>query len=286
MSKNLVSRSDFFKGGKASRPDIDRLNPNWPSKRVAKLHREYLEKKLPIYHPPKVHETPPILPVTSNVNSLRDVDWNMGTVNHLLNRTMFGPKYPEIKEASENSIELELSSILSPHPLPDPPGDWVNEPAPQWDALTEEEVVALLQQYREWMRDLRYWWMKGMMRNSVNIQEMITLFWHNYFATAQSKVFFPQAMYQQNSVFRQFGLGNFKDLLRQVTFAPAMMIWLDIHKSKKIEPNENFSRELLELFTLGVDNYTQEDVIEAARAFTGYLTNGVETNYNFDQGPL
>ena len=226
---------------------------------------------------------PPVLPVTNSIQSLQDVDWDMGAARHLLCRTMFGPKYPEIKEASENPMEIELSSILSTVNPPDPPGEWVNEPAPQWDALTTEEIQELIDQYREWMWDLRYWWMKGMMRNPINIQEMITLFWHNYFATAQSKVFYPQAMYQQNSILREYGLGNFKELLRQVTFGPAMMIWLDIHQSKDVEPNENFPRELLELFTMGVDNYSQDDIVEAARAFTGYRTNGVETNYSFEE---
>jgi len=283
MSNRLLSRRDFFKGGKTSRPELKRLNPNWPTKRVAKLIRNNLKKNSPIYHPPKVDELPPVLPVTHSTESLQVVDWDMGATRHLLSRTMFGPKYPEIKEASENSLEIKLSSILSTVSLPDPPGEWVNEPAPQWDALTGEEIQELIGQYREWMWDLRYWWMKGMMQNPINIQEMITLFWHNYFATAQSKVFYPQAMYQQNSIFREYGLGNFKELLRQVTFGPAMMIWLDIHQSKDVEPNENFPRELLELFTMGVDNYTQNDIVEAARAFTGYRTDGVETNYSFEE---
>jgi hypothetical protein len=282
-SNNPLSRRNFLKGGKTSRPELERLNPNWPTKRVAKLIRNKLEKTPPVYHPPKVEELPPILPITHSTESLQNVEWDMGAARHLLCRTMFGPKYPEIKEASENLMEIELSSILSTVSLPDPPGEWVNEPAPQWDALTMEEIQELIDQYREWMWDLRYWWMKGMMRNPINIQEMITLFWHNYFATAQSKVFYPQAMYQQNSILREYGLGNFKELLRQVTFGSAMMIWLDIHQSKDVEPNENFPRELLELFTMGVDNYSQDDIVEAARAFTGYRTNGVETNYSFEE---
>ena len=284
MSIKPLSRRDFFKGRKTSHPELERLNPNWPTKRVAKLIRNNLKKNSPIYHPPKVDELPPVLPVTHSTESLQVVDWDMGAARHLLCRTMFGPKYSEIKEASENPMEIELSSILSTVNPPDPPGEWVNEPAPQWDALTTEEIQELIDQYREWMWDLRYWWMKGMMRNPINIQEMITLFWHNYFATAQSKVFYPQAMYQQNSILREYGLGNFKELLRQVTFGSAMMIWLDIHQSKDVEPNENFPRELLELFTMGVDNYSQDDIVEAARAFTGYRTNGVETNYSFEEG--
>jgi len=284
MKSNPISRRQFLKGhSKNERPDLDRLNPKWPTKRVAKIIRKNLKKIPPIYHPPKVDELPPVLPVTHSTESLQVVDWDMGAARHLLCRTMFGPKYPEIKEASENLMEIELSSILSTVNPPDPPGEWVNEPAPQWDALTTEEIQELIDQYREWMWDLRYWWMKGMMRNPINIQEMITLFWHNYFATAQSKVFYPQAMYQQNSILREYGLGNFKELLRQVTFGSAMMIWLDIHQSKDVEPNENFPRELLELFTMGVDNYSQDDIVEAARAFTGYRTNGVETNYSFEE---
>ena len=77
-------------------------------------------------------------------------------------------------------------------------------------------------------------------------------------------------------------MGNFKNLLRQVTFGPAMMIWLDMTNSKKEAPNENFARELMELFTLGVDNYSQDDVAAASRAFTGYITNGLDTNYDFE----
>ena len=233
MKPNPISRRQFLKGhSKNERPDLDRLNPKWPTKRVAKIIRKNLKKSPPIYHPPKVDKHPPVLPVTNSIQSLQDVDWDMGAARHLLCRTMFGPKYPEIKEASENPMEIELSSILSTVNPPDPPGEWVNEPAPQWDALTTEEIQELIDQYREWMWDLRYWWMKGMMRNPINIQEMITLFWHNYFATAQSKVFYPQAMYQQNSILREYGLGNFKELLRQVTFGSAMMIWLIFIRAK------------------------------------------------------
>jgi len=95
-------------------------------------------------------------------------------------------------------------------------------------------------------------------------------------------VLYPQAMYQQHKILRLHGLGNFKDILRQITFGPAMMIWLDISGSRKQAPNENFARELMELFTLGVNNYNQDDVVAASKAFTGYVTNGVQTNYDFD----
>ncbi len=134
-----------MKGGKTSRPELERLNPNWPTKRVAKLIRNNLEKTHPVYHPPKVEELPPILPVTHSTKSLQNVDWDMGAARHLLCRTMFGPKYPELKEASENPMEIELSSLLSTLNPPEPPGEWVNEPSPQWDALTEEDIQELIE---------------------------------------------------------------------------------------------------------------------------------------------
>ena len=112
-NKNSLSRRNFLKGGKTSRPELERLNPNWPTKRVAKLIRNNLEKTPPVYHPPKVEELPPILPVTHSTKSLQNVDWDMGAARHLLCRTMFGPKYPELKEASESPMEIELSSLLS-----------------------------------------------------------------------------------------------------------------------------------------------------------------------------
>ena len=84
------------------------------------------------------------------------------------------------------------------------------------------------------MRVFQKWWAKRIMNGGLNITEVMTLFWHSYFASAYSKVFYPQAMYQQNNVFRTLCMGNFKDLLRQVTFGPAMMIWLDISLPKWI----------------------------------------------------
>ena len=281
MAKTL-SRRQFIKSQHSTkRVDLDRLNPNWPTKRVAKLYRKFLKSKPPVYHPSPIHESVTPLPVTPSTRTLRDVDWNLEASSHLLNRAVFGPTYPEVLDSANDSFVNAVASLFMPMDQPEPPGEWVNEPAPQWDALTQEEIQALLDQYFEWMWEIAKWWLIRMTRNELNVHEMMTLFWHNYFATAQSKVFYPQAMYQQNAVFREYGLGNFKELLRRVTFAPAMMIWLDIHRSKKHAPNENFARELLELFTMGVDNYTQDDILEASRAFTGYVTNGVDTNYDY-----
>ncbi|MDP7071467.1 MAG: DUF1800 domain-containing protein, partial [Candidatus Marinimicrobia bacterium] len=168
-----------------------------------------------------------------------------------------------------------------PQSAPEPPDTWATEPPPNWDSLSQEEITVILNTYRIRMRTLIKWWGMEMRKNTFSIRENMTLFWHNHFATSALKVFFPQAMYEQNVILREHCLGNFRELLRRITFGPAMLIWLDSNRSTKNNPNENFARELLELFTMGVDNYTQNDVIEASRAFTGYTTNGIATNYSY-----
>ncbi len=101
----------------------------------------------------------------------------------------------------------------------------------------------------------------------------MTLFWHDHFATSIQKVKQPVLMIEQNELFREHAFGNFRELTQEVVKDPAMMIYLDTQRSSKAMPNENFAREVMELFTLGEGNYTEEDVKEAARAFTGYRLN-------------
>ena len=282
MFKSKRKRKNFSRDKIVSYPQIDRLNPEWPTPRVARFYKKFLQKQKPIYFLPYSKQNAPPLSVISSMNVLRNREWNQSSAAHLLGRTMIGPTYNDIIDSTNNRLNYTVSTLLGELETPEPPGSWVEDPAPAWDQLTDDEVDELMQQYRDHMWEMATWWIIRMTQNSKNITEQMTLFWHNFFATAQSKVFFPQAMYEQNKIFREYGLGNFKELLRRVTFGPAMMIWLDIHRSKKHNPNENFSRELMELFTLGVDNYSQNDIVEASRAFTGYVTNGVETNYDYE----
>ena len=282
MFKSKRKRKNFSRDKIVSYPQIDRLNPEWPTPRVARFYKKFLQKQKPIYFLPYSKQKAPPLSVIFSMNVLRNREWNQSSAAHLLGRTMIGPTYNDIIDSTNNRLNYTVSTLLGELETPEPPGSWVEDPAPAWDQLTDDEVDELMQQYRDHMGEMATWWIIRMTQNSKNITEQMTLFWHNFFATAQSKVFFPQAMYEQNKIFREYGLGNFKELLRRVTFGPAMMIWLDIHRSKKHNPNENFSRELMELFTLGVDNYSQNDIVEASRAFTGYVTNGVETNYDYE----
>lgn len=279
MAKS-ITRRDFLTKRRRKADHISLTKKDWPTARVAKLYHKYLEDKPAPYYPPKKDYTP--VPITPS-RKQASVDWNDETAAHLLRRTLFAPTFSEISSSGTDSMANTVDTILADQDQPDPPGDWVDESPPQWDAMTEEEIMELIETYFQRQFELIGWWMNRMAIQPMSIVENMTLFWHEHFATSFEGVFYPQAMYEQNAVFREHCMGNFRELLRRVSFGPAMMIWLNTNANTVNHPNENFGRELLELFTIGVDNYTQTDVEEAARAFTGYGTNGVETNYNYDQ---
>jgi uncharacterized protein DUF1800 len=123
---------------------------------------------------------------------------------------------------------------------------------------------------------LALWWANRMLATKRPLEEKLTLFWHGHFATGENKVRDYRMMLQQNLMFRRQASGSFRDLLVGLLKDPAMLVYLDNGENIKSHPNENFGRELLELFTMGVGNYSERDVREAARAFTGW-TNDVLT---------
>ncbi|HEY0866025.1 MAG TPA: DUF1800 domain-containing protein [Fimbriimonas sp.] len=114
------------------------------------------------------------------------------------------------------------------------------------------------------------WWTSRLLMTRRPLQEKMTLFWHDHFATSASKVAAPLLMAQQNETIRRTATGSFRTLLKEVSQDPAMLYWLDNQENVKGKPNENFAREVMELFTLGIGHYTEQDVQEAARAFTGW----------------
>ena len=118
--------------------------------------------------------------------------------------------------------------------------------------------------------DAQKWWLMRMLDTPRPLQERIALFWHNHFATSTGKVRQSALVSRQIDLFRRLGLANFRDLLLAVTKDAAMLLWLDGSKNKAGRPNENYAREVMELFTLGIGHYTEKDVQELARAFTGY----------------
>ncbi len=115
-----------------------------------------------------------------------------------------------------------------------------------------------------------------MLTQPMSLAERMVLFWHGHFANQYSTVQVPQYMYKQNALFRRHATGNFKELVRQVTIDPAMLIYLDGVRNRLGSPNENYARELMELFTIGIGNYTQLDIQNAARALTGWQVSGFE----------
>lgn len=130
----------------------------------------------------------------------------------------------------------------------------------------------------ERMVDLTKWWLDRMATVPRPLQEKLTFFWHGHFATQVSKVGHALDMFDQNHLFRTAGAGGFEPLVQQMSLQVAMLIYLDNDPNEKGTPNENFARELMELFTLGVNQYTQADIVASARAWTGH-------NVNYDVEP-
>ena len=130
---------------------------------------------------------------------------------------------------------------------------------------------------------LGLWWANRMLTTRRPLEEKLTLFWHGHFATGENKVRDYRMMLRQNEMFRTDASGNLHDLLVGILKDPAMLVYLDNGENIKKHPNENFGRELLELFTMGVGNYTERDVREAARAFTGWTNDVLAFKFDADQ---
>ena len=138
-----------------------------------------------------------------------------------------------------------------------PPASYESQPEVP-DRVAPEEV------------GLQVWWLDKMVHTNRPLQEKMTLFWHGHLTSALRKVKDPNLLQAQNQLFRANALGSFGDLLKAISRDGAMIRWLDLQTNRTGAPNENYARELLELFTLGVGNYTEDDVDEVARAFTGW----------------
>ena len=131
----------------------------------------------------------------------------------------------------------------------------------------KKKLLVVLEIFRN--AGLAHWWSERMYTNEYPLREKMTLFWHNHFVSGFQKVKSSWAMYHQNNLFREHAFGNFKELTQLILSDNAMLIYLDNVKNKAAEPNENLSRELLELFTIGVGNYSENDVKEGAKALAG-----------------
>ena len=126
---------------------------------------------------------------------------------------------------------------------------------------------------KEYSKSMRVWWYTLMLQTPSPFTEKMTLFWHNHFATSGQKVKRPDYLIEQNLLLPKNALGSFREMLHAIAKDPAMLIYLDNRLNRKESPNENFAREVMELFTLGEGHYSEQDIQEAARAFTGWGMN-------------
>ena len=212
--------------------------------------------------------------------------WNYETAAHLLNRAGFGGTPAEIESAYGKGLDAAARDLVdvSDESADVPPPAWAH-PRTIGKIRTQMRSKKISHKERrerkrafhdmegENILDLRRWWLERMLRSPAPLLEKMTLFWHGHFATSVQKVRDGYWMWLQNDTLRRNALGNFATLTKKMSRDPAMMIYLDLQKSDKEHPNENWARELMELFTIGIGNYTEQDIRESARAFTGYRVN-------------
>ncbi|MBN3848972.1 DUF1800 domain-containing protein [Paraburkholderia sp. Ac-20342] len=211
------------------------------------------------------------LPAAGSAQSILDPD----DARFFLTRVGFAPDNAELAQYAgltrEQAVDKLLARTRSEALVPPP--DWIAEPIPtraERQAWTPEQRIEQQRLRTQRYELLRAWWLREMLNTPSPLTERMTLFWHNHFTSGLDKVQFPQQMAQQNMLLRRHALGHFGELLHDVAKDPAMLQYLDGASNRKGNPNENFAREVMELFTLGEGHYTQRDVAQAARAYTGW----------------
>jgi uncharacterized protein (DUF1800 family) len=196
---------------------------------------------------------------------------NIKQVKHLLARAGFGMRFEDLGEFENVSVKHAVKSLFAA--ADNDALINVIQGNTDYSAVMKGDVLArkmFLQQQRQQEKDLNIAWINQMSSTNAVLQEKMTLFWHNHFACRSNNALFAQ---QLNNIQRTYALGNFRTLLLQVSESPAMLQFLNNQQNKKGHPNENFARELMELFTIGRGNYTEQDIKESARSFTGYGFN-------------
>lgn len=214
--------------------------------------------------------------------------WDFEKAAHLLRRTTFGPTYPQMNQAVTAGLEATVDQLFENTPLPPPPVNYYFEEDPNvpvgatWiDQPYSQDVNLFFYRYQS----LNGWTMGLMLNEGVSVREKLTLFWHNHFSV--SNVNDPKFTYRYINLLRSFAWGNFRNLIKEITIDPAMLRFLNGNQNTKNAPNENYAREVLELFTIGkgpligpgdYSNYTEEDVLALAKVLTGWRDRGYRTN--------
>jgi len=264
-----------------------------------------------------VQATPSTDPWVHDLQALAPGDWNDEKAKHLLERAGFGATPEDVQRLARLTPSQAVKQMVRYASIPDKfkafedsgAHDAGLEPfAASRPAATDlakatgealgvkvkpggnRRVQQVADRYLYWLRVSRlethrlgYWWANRMLTTPRPFQEKMTLFWHGHFATTEEKVRDYRKLHIQNELLRQHATGKFRDLMVAVAKDPAMLSFLDAGVNLKGAPNENFAREIMELFTMGVGNYTEQDIKEAARAFTGWNYNDLRFVINPQQ---
>jgi uncharacterized protein (DUF1800 family) len=266
------------------------------------------------------------LPPASWANDLAPIAASVGRyarAGHLIYRAGFGATPEEIARLAAMTPEQAVASVLDYHAIPndhlapfDTSGVWdpsLRDFPPSRVAATERaektgeslgarvkpagerRLQPVVDRFFYWLRAtmletrrLAHWWADRMVATNRSLEEKMALFWHGHFATGEEKIRDYRKMEQQLALLHRHATGNFRTLLIEVARGPAMLAYLDAAENVKGAPNENFAREVMELFTMGVGNYTEKDIREAARAFTGWIDDDLDFKVDpakHDDGP-
>ncbi len=254
---------------------------------------------------PQVPATAYALPVAGGLTPYNGI-WDFATASHLLRRACFGASYAQINQAVTDGLLKTMTNLLaakdlSKVPLPSPPVNpvYANDPdvpiGSTWVSAPSGVGDNLIQQYRQ--NSVRAWSFELMFSEQLSLREKMTLFWHNHFVTADTPD--PRLEYKYLNTLRENALGNFKTLTKSMTIDPAMLLYLNGNQNTSRAPNENYARELLELFTIGkgelagpgdYTTFTEVDVAAIAKCLTGWkipnLRNATNLNAVFPTPPV
>src|SRR5215470_7971220 len=259
----------------------------------------------------KLRSVPPPASWANDLAPIADGDWSYDRAAHLMDRAGFGATPEEVARLAAMTPEQAVASLLDYRAIPndhlgpfDPSGVWdpsLRDFPPSRPAATERaektgeslgmrvkpagerRLQPVVDRFFYWLRAtvletrrLAHWWADRMVATNRPLEEKMALFWHGHFATGEEKIRDYRKMEQQLALFHRRATGSFRELLVDVARDPAMLAYLDAAQNVKGAPNENFAREVMELFTMGVGHYTERDIREGARAFTGWIDDDLD----------
>lgn len=216
--------------------------------------------------------------------------WGWSEASHLLRRTTFGPTYEQINESVKKGLDTTIGILFAPQEDPPLPINYyfLNDPevpvGETWVGKPADINIQGLNTSRN--SSLLAWTILQMLNKNVSIMEKMILFWHNHLVISDLNS--PDHKYSYIMLLRKFALGNFKQLVKDMTIEPAMLLYLNGNENSAVAPNENYARELLELFTIGkgplvnsgdYTNYTEDDVVQLARALSGWVVRNQQATF-------